>query len=179
MVKNIEDPDPNRTGERERIQAIVNRSFINYRMVDIKNAQNIADDKGSTIYWEDEDKGLTLAEVVSEEKVDNIEEQRSAIRAIGKVKLKQLILRIFSEITTDEYSDGRLAKDFGIPKATFSRFAGSQWHEKGTSIPDLWCNTAMVLSENPVFKDMAGGFRKNELDALKNGERYNAKRSTK
>ena len=48
-----------------------------------------------------------------------------------------------------------LAKDFGLSKSTFSRFAGSRWLNSKKAIPDLWLNTAHVLSTYPVFQEVA------------------------
>ena len=170
LEENIETPDPFREGERERIQTIINRSFVNHRMVEIKDAQDIPDNKPS--HWPGDDSAPSLSEVVAEEKADNIEKQRPAIKELGKDKLKQLILRVFDEITDTEYSDGKLAQDFGISKATFSRFAGRQWHEKETSLPDLWRNTAKILSKNRAFEEMARDFQKQIRGSLERDKRH-------
>ena len=70
-------------------------------------------------------------------------------------KLKRLVLRIFEELCHGEYNDGKVAKDFGLSKATFSRFAGSRWTKSGSVTPDLWVNTAQVLSAHKDFKKVA------------------------
>lgn len=177
LEENIENPDPFREGERERIQAILNRSFVNHRMVQIQDAQNIADKKQSSSHWPGDDSDPSLSEVVAEEKADNIEKQRPAIKALGKDKLKQLILCVFDEIRDTDYSDGKLAQDFGVSKSTLSRFAGSRWYEKGTSLPDLWRNTAKILSENPAFEEMATGFKKKIHNTLERDKRHNEERT--
>jgi hypothetical protein len=95
-----------------------------------------------------------LAEAVADEKVKNIQKQRESIRALGKERLEQLILRIFKDLNDGQYKDKEVAEQFGLRKATFSRFAGSRWLQ-GNSIPDLWRNTTEVLSTNPTFKEVA------------------------
>ena len=94
-----------------------------------------------------------LADTVAHEKACNIECQRRAICALGPRKLKELVLRIFREINDEDYNCTRIAEDFGLSKATLSRFAGPAWHSE--SIPDLWQNTAYVLSMNKEFREIA------------------------
>ena len=79
-----------------------------------------------------------------------------AIRALGKSRLKQLILRIFDELNEEAYEEKRLADAFGLSRATFSRFAGSRWksHSSG-QIPDLWANTAQTLAGHGRFVEAA------------------------
>ena len=155
LEKNIDDPDPLREEERGRIQTIIDRNLIKERFVPIHEAHGQTDDKTSYCSGTDEEFRKSLAEIVAKEKADHIKEQRRAIQELGKEGLKQLVLRIFEDIDGCEYSDGKIAGDFGLSKATLSRFAGSQWREKKTSIPDLWLNTAQVISENPTFKKVA------------------------
>ncbi len=56
----------------------------------------------------------------------------------------------------DENSDAKIANDFGLSKATYSRFAGRDWR-KGDSfeIPDLWKNIAHVVASDPIFFEAA------------------------
>ena len=160
LEENIENPDPSREGERERIQSIINRAFINHRIVQLEDAQNIADEKPRSSHWPDDGSEPSLAEVVAEEKAHNIKKQRPAVKELGTEKLKQLILRIFDEIRDTDYSDGKLAHDFGLSKGTFSRFAGSKWYKKETSLPDLWRNTAKILAQDPAFEGISKTFQK-------------------
>ena len=172
LEKNIKNPNPFQKEEREKIQAIINRNFVNHRMVQIEDAQNLADQKNSSSYWPGDDPEPSLEEVVAVEKSDNIEKQRPAIKALGKEKLKQLILCIFDEIRDTDYSDGKLAQDFGVSKSTLSRFAGSHWNEKKNSLPDLWRNTAKILSENRAFEEMARDFQKQIRGSLERDKRH-------
>jgi hypothetical protein len=109
--------------------------------------------------------GRNLADAVAQEKTENIEKLRPAIRELGQDTVKKLIMQIFSEIEQDDYELTKMAWQYGISKATLSRFAGSSWFEKmdgvqTVTVPDLWKNTAGVLAENPVFLDtvLASGF---------------------
>ena len=156
LEKNIDDPDPSRSEERRRIQAIINRKFVYERLIKIDEAVLVLNEDNSLVWPEPiEMAGISLAKVVAKEKAVNIRLQRRSIWALGKKRLKQLILRIFEDIGCDGYNDSKVAKDFGLSKATFSRFAGSQWFQKESSIPDLWLNTAQVLSSHSIFKDIA------------------------
>ena len=178
LEENIENPDPFKEGERERIQAIINLSFVDHRMVQLKDAQNIADKKQSSSHWPGDGSEPSLSEVVAEKKADNIEKQRPAIKALGKDKLKQLILCVFDEIRDTDYSDGKLAQDFGLSKGTLSRFAGSHWHKSGrNTLPDLWRNTAKILSENRDFEEMATGFKKQIHNTLERDRRHKLERT--
>jgi len=101
-----------------------------------------------------------LAQVVAREKINQLDELRPAIRELGKKTVEQLVLRVFSDMTDGIFEDGAIAKDFGLSKATFSRFAGSQWQDKpedqeSAAIPDLWKNTAKVISAQPLFLEAA------------------------
>jgi hypothetical protein len=157
LEKNISEPDPIRPGERQRIQAIINRKMLRERIVsfddtiDFKSKKN--NDQLQLPDWEN-NAGKSLAKVVAEEKAANIQQQRRSIRKLGKTKLKKMILQIFGDIICDDYRDSEIAKDFGLTKATFSRFAGSRWNQTGFSIPDLWRNTAQVLIDHPIFKQV-------------------------
>jgi hypothetical protein len=156
LKKNIKDPDPNREGEKQRVQEIINAKLANEtvnRVIDgTTNLQN-----GGAPLWPKEygEFGIALGQVVADEKAKNIAQLRRSIRNLGKQKLKRMIKRIFKDVNSQEYEDGKVAKDFGLSKATFSRFAGSRWTESKSPIPDLWLNTARVLSKHKIFKKVA------------------------
>lgn len=156
LEKNIKDPDPKREGEKQRVQEIINAKLANEtvnRVIDgTTNLQN-----GGAPLWpkEDGEFGIALGQVVADEKAKNIDQLRRSIRNLDKKKLKRMIKRIFKDVNSQEYEDGKVAKDFGLSKATFSRFAGSRWTETKSPIPDLWLNTAKVLSKHKIFKKVA------------------------
>jgi len=97
----------------------------------------------------------SLGEIIAEEKTGNIHLQRRSIKALGKDILRLLIIHIFKNISASGYQDNAVAKAFGLSKPTFSRFAGSRWKQTKSTIPDLWRNTAHVLSTYPDFKQAA------------------------
>jgi hypothetical protein len=66
-----------------------------------------------------------------------------------------MILQIFDELPNDNYKDARIAREFNLSKATFSRFAGSKWSQNDSQIPDLWLNTAQIISKHDIFKELA------------------------
>jgi hypothetical protein len=102
--------------------------------------------------------GIQLGRVVAEEKVKEAKKLRRSIRQLGPERIRQLVLRIFEEIGTGTYSDKVIAEEFTLSKATFSRFAGSHWFQNHSSIPDLWLNTAKILSKNELFREVVEEF---------------------
>lgn len=154
LEKNIKDPDPDKEGEKQRIQKIIDTKLKTVsKVIDgITELQN-----GGAPLWpkKDEEFGIILGQVVADEKAENIDQLRRSVRNLGKKKLKRMIVRIFEDVNSQEYEDGKIAKEFGLSKATFSRFAGSRWSEAKSPIPDLWLNTAKVLSEHEIFDEVA------------------------
>jgi len=156
LEKNIDNPNPRREGERERIQSIIYRNLVKERFESLEEVADLPNEE-KLQSWSDSSEtfGISLAEVVAEEKARNISQQRPSIRALGEEKLKRLILRIFDDISSGKYEDGKVARDFSLSEATFSRFAGSKWLSTKSTVPDLWLNTAEVLSTHPTFKEVA------------------------
>lgn len=152
-------PDEDLNELRDRIQATIDAHYYRNRLVPVEElADQLAvaiDHRGST-----EDVPSLLARVVAMEKANHIDNLRPAIKNLGKKTLEQLILRIFSDLADETFEDGAIAKDFGLSKSTFSRFAGSQWRQKqsrdeGDAIPDLWRNTAKAMLSDAVFLEAA------------------------
>jgi hypothetical protein len=164
LEENITNLDPKRPGGARRIQMEVDEHFSQSFFVpwDEKTVAQVSDsnrgaDTGATVGGEPETSRLALT--VAKEKVANIHMMRPAIRELGKEKLFLLITRIFGDIGDGIIEDVRIANDFGLSKATFSRFAGSDWSkhigETKVTIPDLWLNTAKVLASSPEFMEVA------------------------
>jgi len=154
LKEHIKDPDPQKAKERQRIQRIIYQRFFKEKLISISDKANLlkTEPRIDNSAWGN-NFGMSLAQAVAKEKATNINLLRRSIRALGEKKLRQLILRIFEDINQGEYKDGKVAKDFGLSKATFSRFAGSKWHNSGEAIPDLWHNTAKVLSSHKLFNE--------------------------
>jgi hypothetical protein len=176
LEKNIDRRNLRRPEERERIQSIIDQKLLRERFVTLDEATAIPREEQDPT-WSDSGKPfeISLAQAVAEEKTRNIHQLRPSINALGKEKLRQLILRIFEEISSGEYEDGKVAREFNLSKATFSRFAGSKWVESESALPDLWLNTAEVLSTHPIFTEVAKstGFWEQVQTTLKRGTSSN------
>jgi len=157
LEKNIESPDPKSPGEAERIQKIINRNFAKERYSPFDGDEADPSFDIETIFWSkiDEYYGIMLSKIVAREKAINIHRQRPKIRNLGKIKLEKMILQIFDDLKGGEYKDVEIARAFHLSKATFSRFAGSKWSRNDSQIPDLWLNTAYIISKHAVFKELA------------------------
>lgn len=161
LQQNVGAVDPARPGERFRIQAIVDDRLGTARHVPIGDGRcallggrGRLDPPAMLIEEEIAQKGL--AETIADEKARHIELQRPAIRALGRAKLKRLILRIFRQIEEDRYQEKALAEAFGLSRPTLSRFAGSRWSVQAASrVPDLWANTAHTLAGHEDFVQTA------------------------
>jgi hypothetical protein len=147
-------------GERRRIQAIVDGEFPPVRHIPEGNPGELnqlsMDNQADSLETRDGmDFVRSLAEAVADETVANMNTVRSSIRNLGEATVRSLILRVFSRLASGEFKDGEVAREFGISKATFSRFAGRNWFNKQhvLAIPDLWRTTARVLSENEAFME--------------------------
>jgi len=155
LEDNIENPDPNKPIEREKIQDIINQKLgQNYMLsLDDSMAYNIAI-KQQLINEQISIEGL--ASTIADEKAQSIDKQRPAIQKLGKKQLKEMIICIFDDLSDGDYKDIEIVRKFNISKATLSRFAGSRWTEnENNTIPDLWKNTAQVLSGNSIFIEVA------------------------
>ena len=161
LTENIPDVDPHRPGEKYRVQAVVDRLLAKKKIFYFSDLNKIDEElppSPHSIPWiiRDEISTQGLAEAVATEKVENIKEQRPAIRLLGQDKLKELIRTVFISIAYADYVEKDIARRFGLSCATFSRFAGAHWEKcrddrVAVVPPDLWKNTAEVLSGHPDF----------------------------
>jgi hypothetical protein len=161
LEENIPDPDPKRPNETETIQSRVHAYFSQGHFVawDEKYVSDETAVEHPKVLSNDQSESSRLGETVAREKAANIDELRPAIRKLGPEMLSSLILRIFKDLEDGVYEDNRIATAFGLSKATFSRFAGSDWSKKidkkAVSIPDLWLNTANILASDSAFMEIA------------------------
>jgi hypothetical protein len=165
LETHVDDPDPYRPGEQLRVQRIVDECLPKSSFVALE--ESMSEDNCSVhadlflpwayLY------GLSvegLASVVGKEKADHIDRLRPGIRQLGPERLKELIRRIFDALVTEDQSATKLSREFGISKASLSRFAGAKWNEGCTGgadrhIPVLWANVAGVLAGHPSYREAA------------------------
>lgn len=163
LEENIDEPDPTRARERDRVQAIINARLVLPRLL---LSDNLGDSPGDTprnfmIPWWATVRGGSpeeLADVVAKEKEDNIHLQRPAIQRLGRQGLRSLIHRIFADLSDGTYDAKTVASNFGLSPATLSRFAGSRWNTRtngSLGVPDLFLNMAHTLAEIPDFVQAA------------------------
>jgi len=161
LDRNVQDADPQRPGERYRVQAIIDDRLGIARQVSIGNeacepAPRCTASSPLDAMIDREVRSHGLAKVVAEEKAENIGQQRPAIRALGKLRLRELVLQVFKDLGEESYEEKQLAESFGLSRATFSRFAGSRWRiDFDREIPDLWANTAETLANHELFIETA------------------------
>jgi len=157
LEQNVVDPDLSRLGEQQRVQDIIDEKLgsgtFHYRD-ELANGREEVESHIQPPWPNDPDVVQELAETVANEKVDCIEEQRNTIRHMGPESLRYVIHHIFSILSEGGVSDGQIARQIGLDKVTYSRFAGTRWGGRN-SIPDLWANTAHMLALNPDFACIA------------------------
>jgi len=164
LETNVPDYDPVRIGERERVQSIVNMRLTRPRMIPLDRVAGGPDEVAApedpvSSMVEAEISIHGLAQTVADEKVENIDHQRPAIQALGREKLRQLVLGVFESVVNNEACAKDLAEAFGLSCATFSRFAGSRWGSGEAGVterepPDLWKNTARLLAHHSGFLEV-------------------------
>lgn len=153
LEKNIGDSIPQRYENRHLIQMSINGHFQTQRLKAIENP--VITQSEQDLPWKLCD-NLSIDGIVktlAEEKADRFLEQRPSIRNIGQKKLKLLIHEVFEAAQDRTNCDSNIARKFGLSKASFSRFAGSQWTYPNT--PDLWRNLAHLIAHHPVMKETA------------------------
>jgi hypothetical protein len=164
LEDNVDDAEPRRPGERERVQAIIDARLGVPRHVPIDgNGDSHSDSLTDALPRSPFDVVITvegLAKAVADEKTDNLDHQRPAIRVLGRAGLEQFILQAFQDLHDGRYQEKRLAKRFRLSRPTVSRFAGSRWRTRPESPPpDLWANVAQVLAANDDFVEAAKATR--------------------
>lgn len=156
---NIPDADPTRPFERYRIQSLIDELLVRRLISSFEQFDLRPEDITAPLPTDPaipHGALISLRDAVAEEKAANVDLQRPAIRALGAMTVARLVRTIFDGLSDGDIQDGRLAAQFGVSKASFSRFASSCWSRKidqsaEAAIPDLWRNTAWVLSGIPDF----------------------------
>ena len=164
LEEHVSHPDANRMGEKERIQAQVYNTFGFGNQVSWEHLEGWHPALATNPDPVEESERTYLASklyvTVANEKAASLQQQRPAIRKLGKQKLRRLVLRILHDYIDDGQKDIRIVREFNLSKATFSRFAGRDWRRskaggEAGAIPDLWYNMANVISQDPRFLEAA------------------------
>jgi hypothetical protein len=171
LEETFKDPDPDRLGEKERIQEKIDERFGRWKAKDYESIKEYYTESGMSIdpleQEEEEYLSENLSKKVADEKSNSLEKQRRAIRNLGKKKVRELVLKILNAITIKEITYTEIAEEFKISKATLSRFAGQNWQKRGKSKPpDLWKNVAHIIDRNPHLLEEARSM--GILDIIKN-----------
>jgi hypothetical protein len=153
LHRNAGSVDLSRTGERERVQGIVDAAF-GAEPVSLDEAVGVS--SAGDAPWRALDRvgEVGLATCLADEKADTVERLRPSIRRLGADTVRALVHAIFEGIGTTQYREGDIAAMFGLDAASFSRFAGSRWSADSNRVPDLWCNLAKLLSAKPHFIEL-------------------------
>ena len=100
-----------------------------------------------------------LAEIVSQEKSESIDQLHYKIAELGPVRIKRMVLEIFDQLLGGKCRAKEIACKYGLDKVTFSRFAGTKWSNSDTvnpsRVPVLWKNTAGILASDDRFVQAA------------------------
>lgn len=147
---------------KENVQSLIDEKLGHLRTISFDELECCADES----LWSQPEVAALLAGVevddlansVADEKARTIRHQRGPIRKLGSMKLRNLVRTIFDNLDGDELTDTRIAAKFGLSKATFSRFGGSQWEraaDRDTEIPALWRNCAQVVACNRALREAA------------------------
>jgi len=164
LEENVKDVNPEAPNEQKRIQSLIDANLERGYRISLDKAgfgRILSGDEelSSVEFYEGFMFIGCLADSVAQEKVEKIDSLRPAIKRLGGERLERLILQIFLAVAEGEYQASRIAEQYGISKATLSRFAGSTWFEKiedneSVTVPDLWTNTAQILAGNPDFMEI-------------------------
>lgn len=165
LEQNVKDVDPAQPNEQVRIQAIIDEKIGQPRLFSLSEEGGM--DRRHLLAHRALSRGEDplaisvegLADTVAREKAANIHQQRPAIRALGEQKLREMIRQIFDGLMDDGYRLVDVAQQYGVSKATLSRFAGIRWDGGQNAdlypVPDLWRNTAGVVGSDPDFVEAA------------------------
>ncbi len=160
LEEHIENPNPNDVREKQRIQKEINNWFGHSAEMSLDEENGLRNTLHSNYdpmkLIEEEYLGDKFFEKIAKEKSTNCHLLRSTIRNLGEVKIYQLVHKILSSFEYDEFNDTEIANEFGLSKATYSRFAGRDWKKGGIyEVPDLWRNIAHVVTHDPIFLEVA------------------------
>lgn len=127
---------------RRRIQDKIYEEFGRGGFFQLEEIGNLADEPEEPVSQVN-----NLIEDVAEKIAAEFKDLKPSIRVIGRAKVKKLIIKILeSRLKEDGCKDTEIAKEFGLSKSAFSRFAGRWWKQgEITSVPDLWRNVGELV----------------------------------
>ena len=160
LEKHVDNPDPGRPGERERVQAIINERLVMPRFTALEPEKENGSPGGNPPNpAESARRRPDLARFLAREKAVCADKQRPAIRALKPKRIERLVLEILDNLHPAGRTHADIARSFGISRSCLSRFAGLDWFKQGeggrTAIPDLWLNLAMLCSQSDMFREVA------------------------
>lgn len=169
LSDNVDDPCPGRKGERERVQSIIDErlaipSFVSGPEIELGCTTSDMPNPRELAIRSDYP---NMARYFSEEKAACLNALKPSIRKCGAEGVRTLVMARMQSLATGEKKDDALAREAGVSKAAYSRFAGSKWN---SAMPDLWRNVAKEISRDPVFREMAerAGVYRAAVEALRN-----------
>ncbi|MFC1734766.1 hypothetical protein ACFL1X_01520 [Candidatus Hydrogenedentota bacterium] len=154
LEAHIDDFEPSRPGERERIQNVIDRNLVFGKQTTLPDYVAARNDvlawtllHGISV--------LGIAKVIATEKRENPKLLKPAIRALGREMVWQLIMQVFRNLAEDNDSDAEIARMFGLSSTTYWRFAGRprKGRNRRTRVPDLFLNAAMILNRHPAWRE--------------------------
>jgi hypothetical protein len=162
LEENVKDVTAGLPEEQERVQCLINAKLKRGCEISLDTSRfsrTLGVEEGPSLIEFHEGRAVveSLAQSVVRDCVKDIDKLRPGIRKLGKERIEQLITQIFTGLEAGDYVASRIARQYGISKATFNRFAGGirfKRSEVGSNIeyvPDLWRNTAKILASNPGF----------------------------
>ena len=159
LEQNIGPVDAGRAGDRERVQRRIDEMLSRCQILSLDPDMSAVKARGTNLMsWSDEH-GLSvdcLAKATGRRKLAEFSKLPRSIRALGRRRLYQLIIRIFKDLADGCFSLTNLAKEFGMSKASLSRFAGTMWDGNGAGyVPLLFRNAAGVLADYAPWVEAA------------------------
>ena len=150
LEKHIDSPNPTVGNEKYKIQKEIDDWFGHSSFIDFESIANTKQSENE--FLEHERYPEDFPSLIAIEKSKNIDKLRPSIKALGEIKVKEFVKKVLESILYNENNDVSIAKEFGISKATYSRFAGRDWKSNNNGeVPDLWGNIAKIVTSNPIL----------------------------
>lgn len=128
LEKHVDNPDPERLGERERIQDIIDEKLAIPRFVPIDMQCESGRSSGFPAPNVEADRKMrpNFVAFLAREKALSADLQRPAIRRLGFEKIERLVNIVVPNLVTRERTDEDIAREFGLSKTAQSHFCGSE-----------------------------------------------------